>query len=69
MLWMVLYVLVSIIMTVVISGITFKVTDLSQFGSCTRALFLIYFVVANLLAWPIFMLFAASMYFHGEIDI
>lgn len=69
MFWMVLYMLVSIIMSVVLSSITFKVTDLSSFGLCTKTLFLIYFVIGNLLAWPVFMLFAASAYLNGEMDI
>lgn len=69
MFWMVLYAIVSIIMSVVLSSVTFKVTDLSNFGLCTKTLFLIYFAIGNLLAWPVFMLFSASAYLHDELDI
>ena len=69
MLGLVLYLMVSIVVGTALAKITLKVTDLSNFGSVSRALFLLYFCVGNILAWPIFILFSASAYLHDEITL
>lgn len=49
-----LYVMLSIIMSVIYTGVIYRSTALDDFNSAGKICFLIYFSIANLLAWPIF---------------
>ena len=66
MLGLVLYIILSIIMSTVWTITTYKATDLSMFGLCSKICFALYFAVANLIAWPIYCILAASTALHGE---
>lgn len=67
MFWFVLYVLVSIIMSVFYTVITYKATDLSEVSLCSRICFMVYFAVGNLFAWPLFTIYTASMALNDGI--
>ena len=49
-----LYVMLSIIMSVIYTGVIYQSTELDDLNSASTICFLIYFSIANLLAWPIF---------------
>lgn len=66
MLGLVLYIILSIVMSTVWTIATCKVTDLSELGLCSKICFALYFAVANLIAWPMYCIFAASVALHGE---
>ena len=67
MLGLVLYIVLSIIMSAFWTVCTLKGTDLSDMGMCSKVVFILYFVVANLLAWPIYCVLTASMILHDEV--
>ena len=67
--WFVLYVMVSIIMSTFYTLTIYKVTNLGDMSLTSRICFVMYFVVANLFAWPIYTLFTASMILNDKLDI
>ena len=62
MVWMVLYLMVSIIMSVFYTKAEFGQTDLSEFGTAAKVCFIVYFALANVIVWPIFSIFAMFVY-------
>ena len=61
MFWFVLYVIVSIMMSTYYTTVTCKETDLSGLSLPSKICFMLYFFVANILAWPVFTIFTASV--------
>lgn len=66
MLGLVLYIILSIVMSTGWTIATCKETDLSELGLCSKICFALYFAVANLIAWPMYCIFAASVILHDE---
>lgn len=66
MLGFVLYIILSIVMSTVCTVTTCMATDLSKLGLCSKICFALYFAVANLIAWPMYCILAASVALHGE---
>ena len=66
MLGLILYIILSIVMSTVWTVATCIATDLSKLGLCSKICFALYFAVANLIAWPIYCILAASTALHGE---
>ena len=64
---LVLYIVLSIIMSAFWTVCTVKSTDLSDMDMCSKVVFTLYFVVANLLAWPIYCILTASMILHDKV--
>ena len=67
--WFVLYVMVSIIMSTFYTLTIYKATNLGDMSLTSRICFVAYFVVANLFAWPMYILFTASMILNDKLDI
>lgn len=67
MLGLVLYIVLSIIMSAFWTVIIVKNTDLSDIGMCSKVVFTLYFAAGNLLAWPIYCILTASMVLHDEV--
>lgn len=69
MLGLVLYIILSIVMSTVCTIATCKATNLSELSElslCSKICFALYFAVANLIAWPMYCIFTASATLHGE---
>lgn len=66
MLGLVLYIILSIVISTACTIVTCKETDLSELGLCSKICFALYFAVANLIAWPMYCIFAASVILHDE---
>lgn len=66
MLGLVLYIILSIVMSTVCTIATCKATDLLELSLCSKICFALYFAVANLIAWPMYCIFTASATLHGE---
>lgn len=69
MLGLVLYIILSIIMSTAWTIATYVETDLSKFSLCSRICFLLYFAVANLIAWPMYCILTASVLLHDKDKI
>ena len=67
--WFVLYVMVSIIMSTFYTLAIYKVTNLSDMGLVSKICFVMYFIVANLFAWPLYTIYTASMIVNDKLDI
>ena len=52
-----LYLLVSIVASVLCTKLTYEQTDLDGYGIGSRVSFILYFAVANVITWPLFLLF------------
>lgn len=66
MLGLVLYIILSIVISTACTIAICKETDLSELGLCSKICFALYFAVANLIAWPMYCIFAASVILHDE---
>lgn len=60
MTWLIVYVVLSVIMSILWSTITYGSTDLDGFSKTTKIWFFLYFFVANMLAWPVYGIYIAS---------
>lgn len=69
MFWFVLYVMVSIIMSVFYTLTIYKVTDLGDMSLTSRICFVVYFIAANLFAWPFYTIYTASMILNDDANI
>lgn len=67
--WFVLYVMVSIIMSTFYTLTICKGTNLSDMSLVSKLCFVVYIIVANLFAWPLYTLFTASMILNDKLDI
>lgn len=67
--WFVLYFMVSIIMSTFYTLTIYKATNLSGMSLSSKICFVMYFIVANLFAWPLYTLFTASMILNDELNI
>lgn len=64
MTWLNSYVVLSAIMSIAYTITIVKATDLSMFCRTTRICFFMYFLVANMLAWPMYSIYMASYLLH-----
>ena len=62
-----LYIVLSIIMSAFWTVTTVISADLSDMGMCSKVVCTLYFVVANLIAWPIYCILVASMILNDQI--
>lgn len=56
----IIYAIISVIMSILWTAVCFKATSLDEFGVVSKVLFVLYFIVGNLVAWPIISLLALS---------
>ena len=64
MIWLIIYLVCSVIMSIVYTMTIVKATDISMFCRTTKICFFIYFLVANMLAWPVYGIYLASYILH-----
>ena len=64
MFWMVLYLMVGIIFSVFYTKIICKITDTAELCKGSRIMFVVYFAVANIVAWPIFTAMSIAETMH-----
>lgn len=61
---LIIYSILSAIMSICYSTLIYRATDLGGFSKTTRIWFFLYFFVANLLAWPMYGIYMASYVLH-----
>lgn len=60
------YAILSVIMSIVYTMTIVKDTDLRCFCRTTRIWFTIYFIAANIFAWPVYAIYIASYLLHDH---